>query len=352
MTMNGKTIELSNSEKLGLISNLATMLVAGISILEIVDSLLEDSKGNQKKILEELRSDLTQGNHISFSFAKFPKVFDKVTINLIKASEEAGTLDITLKDLKENIKKETEFRDKIKGALTYPILIIFVFFGVLLMILVVVVPKISTVFSRLNVTLPLPTKILIFLSNALTAYTVPVVLGFMAIVGLLVFLYRRNKRAFLYVLFMLPLISKLAKEIDLAVFSRSMYLLLNAGLPITSALELAQEVVVKQDVEKAIGHAKEVVFSGRKLSEGLKDAKQIFPSIMIKITEAGEKSGSLDKSMQDTSEFLDYQVSNTLRTVTTLLEPLMLVVVGILVGGMMLAIIAPIYGLIGQVGQH
>lgn len=350
--MNYKNIHLSTSEKLGFIGNLSTMLTAGISILEIVDSLLEDSKGNQKKILDVLHADLEQGNHISTSFEKFPNVFDKITINLIKASEEAGTLDITLKDLKENIKKDTEFRDKIKGALTYPVLIIFVFIGVLVMILTVVVPKISTVFSRLSVTLPLPTKILIFLSNLLVKYTIPSLAVIAIFIFIMVVLYRSQKKLLFRLLFSLPLVSELAKEIDLTRFSRSLFLLLNAGIPITSALELTEEVVMKRDVSKAILHCKEIVFSGKKLSEGLKDAKHIFPSIMIKITEAGEKSGSLDKSMQDASEYLDYQVSGTLRTLTTLLEPIMLVVVGVMIGGMMLAIIAPIYGLIGQVGPR
>lgn len=349
---NTKSLRISTSDKLALISNLATMLSGGIAILEVVDSLLEDAKGNQKKLLESLKADLTQGNHVSDALAKFPKVFDKITVNLIRASEEAGTLDVTLVDLKASIKKDAEFMDKIKGALTYPVLILFVFAGVLLMILIVVVPKISSVFLRLSVPLPLPTKILIGMSQILTHYTIFVILGAVIIGVGGFFLYREKQKAFLHVLFMLPLVSTLAKQIDLTRFSRSLYLLLNAGIPIAAALELAQEVVLKKEVADAIAHCKEVVLSGSELSDGLKNAKHIFPNIMIKITEAGEKSGSLDKSMQDVSEYLDYQVENTLRTLTTLLEPIMLIFVGVLVGGMMLSIIAPIYGLIGQVGSH
>lgn len=349
-TVDPKSISITSSEKLGLISNLATMLAAGLSILEIVDSLLEDSKGNQKKLLEVLRADLMQGNHVSSSFEKFPKVFDRITVNLIRASEEGGTLDVTLKDLKENIKKDTEFRDKLKGAMIYPMFIVFVFIGVLLMILVVVVPKISTVFARLNTPLPLPTKILIFLSDLIVKQTIPFLIISAILIAGLIFFYKAQKKLFVGVLVSLPLISNLMREIDLTRFSRSLFLLLNSGIPITSALELSEDVVTKPDVARAIKHSKEVVLSGRKLSEGLKDAKGIFPSIMVKITEAGEKSGSLDRSMQDASEYLDYQVSNTLKTVTALLEPIMLVVVGVLVGGMMLSIIAPIYGLISEVG--
>ena len=133
-------------------------------------------------------------------------------------------------------------------------------------------------------------------------------------------------------------------------FTRSLFLLLNAGIPITNALELTEEIVIKKDVAKAITHAKESVIAGKKLSEGFKDYKQVFPNIVLKITEAGEKSGSLDKSMQEASDYLDYQVSNSIKLVTALIEPIMLVGVGGMVGGMMLAIIAPIYGLIGQVG--
>lgn len=349
---NTKSLRISTSEKLGLVSNLATMLSAGIPILEVVDSLLEDAKGNQKKLLESLKTDLSAGNHVADALEKFPKIFDKITVNLVKASEEAGTLDVTLTDLKTSIRKDAEFSDKIKGAMTYPVLIFFVFLGVLLMILIVVVPKISSVFSRLSVPLPLPTKILIAMSQIFTEYTIFVFLGMGALgVGIFLF-YREKKREFLHLLFKLPLVSSLAKLIDLTRFSRSLYLLLNAGIPIAGALELAQEVVLKQEVANAIEHSRAVVLAGSKLSEGLKKAKNIFPNIMIKITEAGEKSGSLDKSMQDVSEYLDYQVEKTLKTLTTLLEPIMLIVVGVLVGGMMLSIIAPIYGLIGQVGAR
>ncbi len=350
MAQNTKSISISSTEKLGLISNLATMLAAGISILEVVDSLLEDAKGNQKKVLESLREDLMQGKHVSESFEKFPKIFDKITINLIRAAEEAGTLDVTLKDMKESIHRDTEFRDKIKGAMTYPIVVLFVFFGVLLMMLIVVVPKISTVFLRLNVELPLPTKILIAFSNAVTKYTIPTLVGFAVFFGVFIFLFKTQKRIIQGILFSLPVVSELVKQIDLTRLTRSMYLLLNSGIPITTCLDLAEDVVLRKDVSDAIKRTKEMILSGKKFSEGLKEAKGIFPNIMVKITEAGEKSGSLETSMQDASEFLDYQVSATLKTLTTLLEPLMLVVVGVLVGGMMLAIIAPIYGLVGQVG--
>ncbi len=342
--------QISSNDKIALVSNMHTMLTSGIPILETVESLLEDSKGGLKKLLQTMRQDLGQGQHIYITFAKFPKVFDKVTVNIIKSAEESGTLDVALEDLKLSIRKDIEFNDKIRSALIYPVFILIVFVMVMVVILVVVVPKISTVFSHLNVVLPLPTKIMIFLSDALLNYTIPIILVIAAIAFGIVYIYQQNRILFMRMLTSLPLISLLAQQIDLTRFTRSLYLLLTAGIPITTALELTQDVVIKKNISNAIKHAKNYVYSGKKLSEGFKDSKNVIPPIMIKIIEAGERSGSLDKAMLDVSEYLDYQVSNTLKTVTALIEPIMLVGVGILVGGMMMAIIAPIYQLIGQVG--
>lgn len=328
------------------------MLTAGIPILEVVDSLLEDAKGNQKKLLQVMHEDLSQGKHVYSSFAKFPNIFNQVTVNLIKASEEAGTLETALQDLKKNIQKETEFNDKVKAALTYPLVIFMVFLGVLLMILIVVIPKISTVFTRLRVPLPLPTKMMILISDLVVKYTIPFLLGCVICIALFIYIYKTNKKLILSLLFSLPLVSELIKQIDLTRFTRSLYYLLNAGIPITSALNLTRSVVMRGDIASIIARSEDTVSQGKRLSDGLRTSHGLIPTIMIKIIEAGEKSGTLDKSLQDISEYLDYQVTNTLRMLTSLLEPIMLVFVGIMIGGMMLAIIGPIYGLISQVGQR
>ncbi|MEI6533163.1 MAG: type II secretion system F family protein [Candidatus Roizmanbacteria bacterium] len=344
-------ISITGNEKIGLISNLSTMLAAGIPILETVDSILEDVKGNQRKLLQALRDDLIEGKRISATFAKFPNIFDKVTVNIIKAAEEAGNLDVALKDLKENIKREMEFGDKVRSAFIYPGLIFIVFSGVILLILVFVVPRIATVFSRLNVALPLPTRVLIFISNALLTYTIPIILITIVTIISSVMLYKAKRRQFLQMILSLPLISDLGQLIDLTHFTRSMFLLLTSGIPITTALELAQETILNKRVEKAISQSRNMILSGKRLSEGLKANKKCIPSIMIKIVEAGEKSGTLDRSMSDITEFLDYQVTNTLKMLTTLMEPLILIFAGGLIGGMMLSIIAPIYSIISQVGS-
>lgn len=346
---NLKNITISNSEKIELIMNLSTMIAAGISILSAVESLLEDAKGNQKVVLQTLNDHIYQGKRVYTAFAEFPQIFDKVTVNIVKAAEESGTLDVILKDIKDNIRKEMEFNDKLKSALMYPVLIMFVFVGVLLMILIVVIPKISVVFLRLKVALPLPTKVLMFASDIIMNQTVPFIFVSVSIIGIIAFLFQTQRKAIIQPLLSLPVIAPLVLKIDLTRFTYSMYLLLNSGIPITIALQLTEEVVVKKEVFAIIRKTYDMVVSGKNMSEGLKKGKKIIPSIMIKIIEAGEKSGTLDKSLHDVSEYLDYEVASSIKTATALLEPIMLVVVGVLVGGMMMAIIAPIYGLIGSV---
>ncbi len=348
--MKTENISLSTNDKLAIISNLATMLKAGIPILEAVQSLQEDSKGNQKKVLDTLAEDLIQGKGVNFTFARFPRVFDQVTVNVIKASENAGTLDTTLNDLKASIKRDIEFNDKIREAMVYPVLIFIVFIGISLMILTFVIPKIAVVFKNLNVNMPFVTKVMIFMSNLILQQTIPVIIALVAIISGLVFFYKKQKKNIFNLISKLPYISDLTKKIDVTRFARTLYLLLSSGIPITSALQLSEEVVLRKDVIKAIKHLYEVVLSGKKISGGLKDYRNIFPTILIKITEAGEKTGTLDKSMQEASEYMDYEVEGSLKTVVTLIEPVMLILVGIAVGGMIMSIISPIYGMVGQLG--
>ena len=155
---------LSAEEKIGLVSNLSTMLKAGIPIADTIAALLEEANGHQRKILLTLQEYITAGKQISEALDTFPLVFNKVTVSLIKAAEEAGTLEATLKDLETSIQDEMEFEDKVKSAMFYPMVVMVIFFGVMMSMLLIVIPRTSTVFSRLQVPLPLPTKFLIFTS--------------------------------------------------------------------------------------------------------------------------------------------------------------------------------------------
>lgn len=348
--MNTTKLSIPASDKLSLISNLSTMVNAGLTTAESINSLLEDATGNMKLVLTGIASDLNQGKQLHTSLSKYPRIFDEVTVAIIKAAEESGTIDVVLKDVKSTIKKDIEFTDKIKSSLTYPVIILVVFAGVLLLLLTFVIPKISSVFTKLRVTLPLPTKILIFLSDLILHYTVPTLSVTALVITVLVVLYVKQKRLFVNALLHLPYVSTMARQIDLTRLCRSMYLLLSSAIPLYTALDFAQSVAVTREVQKAILDARESVGTGKRLTDGLRGHPAI-PSLMMKIIEVGERSGTLDKSMADLTEYFDYQVTTSLQYMVTLLEPVILVVVGVIVGGMMMAIIAPIYGLMSQVGS-
>jgi type II secretory pathway component PulF len=350
--MNYKRMTLPNAKLLTLVSNFSTMISAGIPILSVAHSLSEESRGNTQKILMEINTDLLKGKHLYESLAKFPSIFDTVTVNMIRASEESGTLDIALKNLKEQIKRNIAFNRKVRSAIIYPILVMIVFIAILLLILIVVIPKIAAIFTQLKVKLPLVTKILITASNLLLKQTVFVIGGIaLLVVGSLI-IYRLQKKRILKFLYSFPIISQLIRDIDLMHFARSFHLLLTSGIPINSALQLTENVVVKSEIVKIIAHARQTILTGKPLSYSFRQHRKILPGTMIELTQAGEKTGTLDKSMQDISEYLDYKVSDTLEVLTALLEPIMLVAVALLVGGMMVAIIGPIYGLIGQISPR
>jgi type IV pilus assembly protein PilC len=347
-----RNTSLSGDNKLMLVGNLGTMLSAGISIIEAVDSLCDDAKGGMKTVLVKLKTDIEQGLQVYESLSQFPRIFDPVTINIIRAAEQSGNLDKVLKDVRETLIKDMEFKDKIKGAMTYPIFILIVFVGVLLGMLYGIVPKIGGVFKSLRMPLPLPTKVLIAMSEFLVANTIATIVGTVVTTFVIVVFYKKKRDLVLRVLLSLPLLKNLSRDIDLTRFTRSMSLLLASGIPITSSLELSKNIVTQPQVRDAIEDGYQSILQGGRLSAGVEKRGKIFPSILKKMIEVGEKSGSLDKSLQDASEFLDYQTSKKIKTMTTLLEPLMLVLVAGLVGGMMLAIVAPIYGLISSINTH
>lgn len=348
--MKPSQLTIPSNEKLGLLSNLSTMVNAGLTMSEAIDSLLSDAIGNLKILLVGIAADINQGKPLYSSLIKYPQIFDSVTVTIIKAAEESGTIDVVLKDVKATVKKDIEFTDKIKSALTYPTIIFVVFAGVLLLLLTFVIPKIASVFLKLRVTLPLPTKIMIFVSDIIVHYTIPTIIVSVGVVVFLMILYKKQKRLFVRLLLGLPYVSVMARQIDLTRFCRSMYLLLTSAIPLYTALQLVETVAVKPEIIAAIVRAREFVGAGKRMTDGLHGQKAI-PALMVKIIEVGERSGTLDKSMQDLTEFFDYQVTNSLAYLATLLEPVILVIVGVMVGGMMMAIIAPIYGLIGQVGS-
>jgi type IV pilus assembly protein PilC len=303
---------LSANEKLTVISELGTLLSSGIPISESLASLQEGSKGNVKKLLDTLAEDVNEGKSVSTSLEKMSGAFDPITISLLKAGEKSGNLETTLKDIKINISQEIEFNNKISSALAYPATIMVVFTAVILLILTFVIPRISGVFSKLRINLPLPTKILVAVSDFFIHFYPYIVLAIIATIVMGIILLRYKKREVLGFFYHFPIISNIVTQIDLARFTHNFSLLLKSGVPIIDALELTKKVVNKKEMYKMIVYSIDEITKGGTLSKSMLKFSKIVPATMIKIIQAGEKSGKLENSLSELSVYFDSKVTGSL----------------------------------------
>lgn len=350
--MKTSTIQLRGRDKLSLFTDISTMLTAGIPILEIMQSLEQDAKGSTKKVILALEKSLINGEPLSEGMAKFPRTFDPVSLNTMRAAEAGGTLEETLQDIVRTLKKELAFTSTIHTAMIYPAFIGVIFTGIIIVMLTFVIPRISQVFSSMRVDMPPVTRIMIAMSEGFIAHWPIVTAVSVAIAFGAYFFVRAYSRTIIRMLLAIPGLRQLGLNIDLARLTRSFALLLRAGIPLDEALTLSKRVVRKPQIIRAIEHMEHNVETGKSLGTGLREAEHAIPTIMARSIETAETAGTLEQTMQNLAEFFDDQVGESLKAATSLLEPIMIVVIGLMVGGLMVTIIAPIYNLISQVNPN
>jgi type IV pilus assembly protein PilC len=346
-----RKIHLTTKERLALFTDLSTMLTAGIPILEAVESLVSDSKVNPKKALLHIRASLYNGDPLSHAMADMPRAFDAVSINLVRAAETSGTLEATLHDIVLSVKKETAFSDQLRNTMIYPLFVMVIFLGIVVLMLTFVIPRIAEVFTSLNVQMPWITKVMIKASKDFMGHWFLITVAFLAIIAAFVFIARSNKRLIVRLLLSLPTLQKLGTNIDLTRFNRSFGLLMKAGVPIIESLELSERVVQKKAIIDIIEQMKIDVAAGKPLASSMRKPKSIIPPIMSRSIKTAETSGTLDQTLQNLSEYFDEQVTESLKILSSLIEPILIVIVGILVGSLMVTIIAPIYNMISQINS-
>ena len=343
---------LKPSEKLILIENLATMISSGIPIIEALETINQDSTNKHlNSITEGAITDLQRGQSLSETLRKFPRDFDKVFLASLEAGEASGKLDEVLFQLSENIKSDIELSQSVKNSLLYPALVVTVLIIVLSSMFVFVIPKVANVFTGLNIPLPLPTVILITFSNFFNKFLLYIIATVVILLSFIFFGVRSGfLKPYLFKLItVIPILNSFFKKVDLARFARTFSLLLNSGVAIIEALNLSTHVVNNELLARDIGAVKNDISEGEFLSTSLRRYKRSFPALLARLVSSGEKSGKLDKSLSDFYDFYQRQIRVDIKNFTTLLEPVLLVIIGIAIGGIILAIIAPIYQLIGQI---
>ncbi|MDB6427849.1 type II secretion system F family protein [Curtobacterium sp. 20TX0008] len=323
----------------------STMLSSGLSLLRALTILAGQTENKKlKEILGKVRDDVERGVSFSDAVAKYPVDFPPIMINMIRAGETGGFLDQAMDSIATNFEKEHKLRSTIKSAMTYPVVVLVMSLLAVVVMLVFIVPIFQDMFASLGGQLPLPTRILVQLSHAMR-WAGPI-LAVLVVVGWL--WYRGNKntdrfRAFRDpILLRMPVFGQLTKKIVIARFARNFSNMIGAGVPILQALKIVGEVSDNFVVQKALDRVAESVRKGESIAEPL--AKEnVFPPMVAQMIAVGEDAGSLEVMLEKIAIFYDSEVESTTESLTSLIEPLLIAFLGVVVGGMIVALYLPIF---------
>ena len=324
---------------------MATMISAGLSLLRTLSILAEQTESKPlAKCLGQVRSEVETGGSLSAALAKHREVFPPLMINIVRAGEIGGFLEKALVSVAENYEAEVKLRGRIKSAMSYPVVVFCIAIIAVAVMLIFIVPVFKNMFDGLGGTLPAPTLFLVWLSGVMK-WLSPVI-----IVGVIAFMswWRKHKHddavrsrvdpAKLKV----PVFGDLFKKIAIARFSRNFGTMIGAGVPLLQALDIVGEVSGNYVIEQAIKDVQDSVRRGEPLTGPL--AKhEVFPSMVTQMMAVGEDSGSLETMLEKISEFYDQEVESTTEQLTSLIEPIMILGIGIIVGGMIVALYLPIF---------
>lgn len=346
-----KKIRLPALEKINFCRYMATIIKAGLPLLQAVELIAEEStdKG-MKRIITDIHYQLEAGQSLSSSFARYPDIFDEVFLAIIKSGEESGTLEQSFEYLSDQLYGDYEMRQKTKGMLYYPLVIISTMFAVGCLMLVFILPRIAEVFLGMNVKLPFYTRLLfhfsLFIKTHLYLFFASLVSSIFVI--FLLFKSKKGKKLLIKLFSLLPFFSHFLEQVDLARFNRLLSTLLNCGVPITDSLKIATGSLSQPKYSKLSQVFEKELTRGVPLSQIFKKAKAGFPPIMIRLVAVGEKTGNLEKLLLNLAIFYENEIDLGLKNFLSLLEPILMLIIGIAVGAMVVSIIAPIYSILGS----
>ncbi len=323
----------------------ATMINAGLSLSTCLNILSEQSESKAlRQILKEIQRMVDEGSSLSEAFAKFPNVFSPLYINMVKAAESAGTLDETLERLAITLEKQQELRRKIKSAMTYPVIVLIIAIGAGFGMLTFLVPIFAGMFETMGAQLPLPTLILLKMSKFITSNILLILLGTIILVlgGIRAWKNPKIKDKIDEILLKIPVFGGLIQKTSVVNFATTLAAQVRTGVPILQALQLAGQTAGNSVFRKAIELTRQRVREGERIAPVLKETK-VFPPMVVHMISIGEESGSLEQMLNKIAEFYEGEVAAAVESLTSLIEPLMMVFVGGIVGGMLIALYLPIF---------
>lgn len=348
---NRLTNRITTKDKVVFLRQMATLIGAGLPLAQSLHTVLEQTANKKmQQVVEEIIAEVEGGHTLSDSFGKHPDVFDKVVLALVAAGETSGTLDEALKRVAAQKEKDAAMMSKIRGAMVYPMIVLLVIVGVMIFMLIAVVPQVDKLYKDMHKTLPMLTQVMISVAGFLISYWWAVIIG-LGIGGYFLRQYLKTEPGIKLkdtVKLSIPLFNGMFRKLYMARFTRTGQTLLSTGVAMLDMMRISSESVNNTIISKSIDRAAEKVKGGKALSVALKPEDYILPMVpqMIKI---GEQSGKIDEMMGKTAQVYEDELDEEIKAISTAIEPVLMVVLAVFAGGMVGAILFPIYSLVGGI---
>ncbi len=326
----------------------STMIDAGLPLVQCLNILAEQSESkNLRDVTGRVARSVEQGSTLADSLRRHPRAFDDLFTNMVEVGESGGILDIVFQRLAAYIEKAAALKRKVKGAMIYPASIISVAFLVVIFMLTFVIPTFTKMFKDLGADLPLPTQVVVWLSEFVRTYILLIIAAVVGCVFAIRAYYRTEKGQGTIdaLLLKVPVMGTLIRKVAVARFTRTLGTLVSSGVPILEGLRITARTAGNKVVEKAVLQCRAAVTAGKTLAEPLK-ASGVFPPMVIQMISVGEQTGALDAMLSKIADFYDDEVDVAVSSMTALLEPIMIVVLGVLIGGLVVAMYLPIFKLV------
>ncbi len=340
------------AEKMMFAKNLSVMISSGLPLARALQNITVQTENKRFiKILKNVEEDIQTGSGFADSLAKFPGVFDELFVNMIRVGEIGGNLDEVLNILALQLEKDHDLIKKVKGALVYPgvILVAMVLIGIVMMIYVV--PQITSVFESLNATLPPTTQFIIALSSVIRNFWYLLIVGLV----LLVFLFRflsttqSGKKMFGTVMINVPVVKNIVIKVNCARFARIYSSLLRSGVPVVEALRILSRTLTNFHYKKVLAKSVESVQKGVNLSKVIAEEKKIFPVLVAQMIEVGEETGKTEAVLSKLAEFYEEDVDQTTKNLSSIIEPVLMLLIGSAVGFFAISILQPMYSVLDSI---
>ena len=342
----------SSFERIIFTEYLAAMIRAGTPLCDALEVYKDEENTKARQMIEKIIRDVQSGKELSEGMADFKDVFTPFYLAMVQEGELTGVLDETLKYLASELRQEYEFKERIKSALLYPVMVLVMAFLVIVLLTFVVIPKITQLTKSFGGELPLMTRIVSGLAELLMKFGPLIMIIFLGLIGIVIISFKNPKvkaKTDHYIL-KLPLVGKLAKKYLLGRFSRMVGSCLKYGIPLPALFETVYTVMGNSGYQLASQRIKEKVVKGVSLAKAVEEEGAfLFPRTMVKIIKGGEKTGTVHEALLRLADFYEAEVNRDLKRITDLIEPALVIVLGILVGGIAISVLAPIYQLTSKI---